>query len=411
MRFTALILTAAAALSGSRSARAGEDHWPGFRGTGDSHARAQSLPLEWSDEKNVAWSRALTGYGQSSPVVAGGRAFVTSIKGDEKETLIVVAIAVESGEALWQKEFAASQTAKVTDTISKAAPTPVVDDKCVYAFFESGDLFALTHAGDLQWARSLTKEYGPFEGMHGLGSSPAQTAEAIVLLVDHSGPSYLMALDKTTGKNLWKVDRDPRVSWTSPVICAGTDGPEILISSNGVAQCFAAADGKLVWQIAGLKGNTLASPSPTTDSVLIGSGQPGDSLLVRRGGAGDVAATHVAWRGGEASCSFGSPLVRGERAYFVNKAGVAFAVNLESGKTLWSQRLPGSTWASPIAAGERVYFFCVDGTTIVARDSPTFEKLAENKLTIEGRIYGVAVANGGFLIRNGGRLMFVADRR
>jgi outer membrane protein assembly factor BamB len=186
---------------------------------------------------------------------------------------------------------------------------------------------------------------------------------------------------------------------------------EILISSNGVAQSYAAADGKLLWEVTELKGNTVASPSVTSNAVLIGSGDPGHSLLIRRDGQGDVSQSHVAWRTEEASSSFGSPLLHQGRAYFVNKAGVAFALDVETGQKLWNTRLPDSTWASPVAAGDRVYFFCKNGETVVARSADKFEKLAENKLTVQTRLYGVAVAGGGFLIRDGRRLTFIQDKQ
>ncbi len=404
---TCYILTVISGLSVSASVA--DDSWPGFRGFGDSHVANVNLPLTWGDEKNVVWKKDLPGYGQSSPVVWNDLAFVTATQGDEKETLLVVCLKVESGEVVWQKEFPTSKTEKVTDYISRAAPTPVVDSQRVYAFFESGDILALTHAGETVWARSLTKEYGPFKGNHGVGSSPAQSDEALIVLVDHAGPSYLLSIEKATGKNVWKKDRKSRTSWSTPIVASGADGPEILISSNGSAECFAARTGELIWEVTDLKGNTVASPSITAEAVLIGSSQASDNLLIRRGGKGNVTATHVAWRADGASSSFGSPLIHEGRAYFVSKANVLTAVNMVNGEKLWTERLPDSTWASPLASGDRIYFFCKDGTTVVIRSTAAFEKLAENKLTTEGRVYAYAVTHGGLLIRNGNRLTFVRE--
>lgn len=403
------LMTLLLVATGTRPASAGDLSWTGFRGAGDSVARETDLPLTWSDESNLAWNCKLPGYGQSSPIVWGDRAFVTSVVGENKEKLVVTSVAIDRGTLLWSKEFPATQTIKATDYVSRAAPTPVVDDKHVYAFFESGDLLALTHTGESVWNRSLTKEFGDIQGNHGLGSSPAQTETSIVVLVDHDGPSYLISLEKGTGKTVWKKDRPKRVSWSSPLVCAGPDGPEVLVSSNGVAQAFRGTDGELLWEVTGLKGNTIASPSATGETVLIGSGQVGDNLLIRRGGNGEVTSTHVAWRAPGVSSSFGSPLVYRDTAYFVNKAGALFAVDLTDGKTLWTQRLPDSTWASPVAAGDRIYFFCKNGTTIVTRPGSEFEKLAENQLTIEGRLYGVAAIPGAFLIRTGNRLICVRE--
>ncbi|MDB5335746.1 MAG: hypothetical protein JWN70_1365 [Planctomycetaceae bacterium] len=391
-------------------AAAGELSWSGFRGLGDSHSTAANLPLTWSDTQNVAWKKDLPGFGQSSPVVWKDLIFVTSVSGDNKEKLQVTCLKVDSGEVAWTKDFPTSKPEKVTDYISRGAPTPVVDADRVYAFFESGDIVALNHMGETVWTRSLTTDYGPFKGNHGLGSSLAQTDNAVIVLADHSGPSYLLSLDKATGKTVWKKDRESRVSWSSPIVTAGPEGQEILISSNGVVQCMAAKTGDLLWEVTDLKGNTVASPSVTEQGVVVGSSQPGDNLLIRRGGKGNVSATHIAWRAEGVSSSFGSPVVSGGRAFFVSKASVLFAVDMEKGTKLWSQRLPDSTWASPIAIGDRIYFFCNNGTTIVIKSANEFEQLAENKLTVEDKVYGVAVTHGGFVIRNGSRLTFIQEK-
>lgn len=392
------------------TAAAAELSWSGFRGLGDSHSTAVNLPLTWSDTENVAWKKDLPGFGQSSPVVWNDLIFVTSVSGENKEKLQVTGLKVDSGEVAWAKEFPTSKPEKVTDYISRAAPTPVVDADRVYAFFESGDIVALNHRGEMVWTRSLTTDYGPFKGNHGLGSSLAQTADTIIVLADHSGPSYLLALDKSTGKTVWKKDRESRVSWSSPIVSAGPEGQEILVSSNGVVQCMAAKTGDLLWEVTDLKGNTVASPSVTEQGVVVGSSQPGDNLLIRRGGKGNVTGTHVAWRAEGVSSSFGSPVVSGGRAFFVSKASVLFAVDMEKGTRLWNQRLPDSTWASPIAVGERIYFFCNNGTTIVIKSANEYEQLAENKLTVDDKVYGVAVTHGGFVIRNGSRLTFVQEK-
>ena len=391
----------------SLPALAADAVWPGFRGTGDSHTAA-NLPLTWSDTEHLAWTCPLPAVGQSSPVIWKDRVFVTGVQGENKETLVVGCVALDSGKILWQKDFPATQKVKLSGYVSQGAPTPVVDANRVYALFESGDLVALSHDGTHAWTRSLTGDYGEIQGNHGLGSSPAQTDDAVIVLFDHSGKAFLAALDKTNGQTVWKKDREPRVSWSSPIVSDGPQGQEILLSSNGVVQCFTAKDGELKWEVTGLKGNTVASPSVTDEAVLIGSGEAGQNQLIKRGGQGDVSQTHVAWKSATVSSSFGSPLIHDGRAYFVSKAGVAMAVSLADGRDLWTQRLPASTWASPLAAGDRVYFFCTNGETVVAKSGDTFEKLALSKLTIDDKIYGYAIAGDRLVLRSGEKLFCVA---
>ena len=150
----------------------GMESWPGFRGDGNSRTKLENLPLSWSDQKGVAWRSRLEGFGQSSPVVWGKRIYVTSTGGDRKEHLFLECFEMVSGKRIWKQQIAAAeQVEKVTNMISQGAPTPVAGPQGVYCFFESGDLVAFDHEGRRRWMRKLTKEFGQFEGGHGVGFS------------------------------------------------------------------------------------------------------------------------------------------------------------------------------------------------------------------------------------------------
>jgi len=388
--------------------------WTGFQGNqGSSHTFATDFPLTWSETENVAWTIKLPGYGQSSPVVWEGKIFVTASEGQMKETLVVLCIEVTTGEILWTKRFEATNRTERTDMISQAAPTPTVDAQHLYAFFESGDLFALSHQGEKRWHRSFTNEYGPFVGNHGIGSSIAQTDDTVILLIDHDGPSYLLSINKTDGTNLWKRDREKRVSWTSPVISQHGNVTEILISSNGIVEAYNAENGERHWYVEGIEKNTVPSPAVTEEWVVVGSSQKGETLGIKRGGTGDVTESHIRWKGDVAS-SFGSPLVHRDSVYIVNKSGVLSCLNLETGSVLWTTRIGSSTWASPIAAGDMLYFFGKDGDTTVMQAPPQQQTeippiVSVNSLATKSRVYGVAAINGAFLIRTGSRLICVRE--
>jgi outer membrane protein assembly factor BamB len=348
------------------------------------------LPLRWSPTENRAWVTPLPGYGQSSPVVWGDRAFVTAVDGDQKEKLFVVAVDVRSGEVAWKKEFAASQNGKNNPMMSRAAPTPVVDKDAVYAFFESGDVVALTHAGDLKWQRSLTKDYGAFKNGHGIGSSPAQTDLAVVILIDDLGPSYLVALDKATGKNLWKSDRRSRASWTSPVLGQFDGKPAVFVSSSGSLDAYDAASGKELATLGGLVGNNIPSPTVCGDRIVIGAGEnrmkpdaaasAKSNCCVRLSTKDAKPAFETVWQGKKAVCQHASPLVHKGHAYFVTKVGLVCCHDLDTGAEKYAERLDGVCWATPVGAGDHVYFFGKDGVTTVLKAGPKFEKVAANRL-------------------------------
>lgn len=388
--------------------------WTGFRGNhSNSHTAATNLPRTWSETENIAWITDLPGYGQSSPVVWDGKVFATASEGAMKEILVVLCIEVKTGEILWTKRFEASSKTERTDMISQAAPTAVVDAQHLYVFFESGDLLALNHQGETQWHRSLTKDYGAFVGNHGISSSIAQTESAVILLIDHDGPSYLLSINKSDGTNLWKRDREKRVSWTSPVISTSTNLTEILISSNGIVEAYNAENGERRWFVEGIQKNTVPSPTVTDEWVVVGSSQKGETLAVDRGGIGNITGSHIRWKADVAS-SFGSPLIHRGCVYIVNKVGALSCLNLQTGNILWTTRIGSSTWASPIAAGDLLYFFGKDGDTTVMEVSPNQREevppiVSVNTVATESRVYGVAAINGTFLIRTGKKLICIGQ--
>ena len=154
----------------------------------------------------------MPGYGQSSPVIWNQQIYTTSTKGDHSETITVSACSLSDGKEIWRQSFESSEPVERSRMVSQAAPTPVADAAGFYVFFESGDLLALDHQGEKRWKRNLAKDYGPLTGHHGLGSSLCQQPDRLVLLLDHPDPSYLLCFDKQTGKTVWEVKRDKRVS-------------------------------------------------------------------------------------------------------------------------------------------------------------------------------------------------------
>jgi outer membrane protein assembly factor BamB len=317
------------------------------------------------------------------------RVFVTAIDGTEKEKLFVVAVDVATGKAAWTKEFPASHKGKNNPMMSRAAPTPVVDAEGVYCLFESGDLIALSHDGGKLWHLSLAKEYGEFKNNHGLGSSLAQAGRKLFVQVDHTGPSYLLAVCKAEGKELWKSERPSRTSWTSPVVTTLKGKPVVLASGGGTLTAYDAASGKELATLEGLVGNNIPSPVVLGNVIVLGAGEnrmkpdPAASAksncCVRLTAKGEKATFETVWDGKKAICQHASPLVHQSHVYFVTKAGIVHCVDLNTGEERYAERLDNQCWATPVGASDHVYFFGKDGVTTVLKAGPNFDKVASNR--------------------------------
>lgn len=387
---------------------AAPDAWPGFLGAGATPLHADTLPLKWSPTENVAWKSTLPGQGQSAPVIWGDKVFVTCIDGPTKDTCHVVALSLADGKLLWDAGRPGTQKVRSNYFQSRSAPTPVVDGDRVYAFFETGDLIALTHDGKTAWERSLVKEYGNFESTIGLASSLTQTADAVFVLIDHEGPSYLLALDKKTGKNVWKVARDSRKSFASPVVMRVGGKDQVVVSSDGTVDGYDPATGKLLWSFDDVGGNVSGTAFPVGPGRFLVSATPGmhgerekeakrsNFLMTVDSSKGVEFKPTVNWRA-TALPSFANPVTHGDVAYWVNKTGIVTAYDVATGKELFSERVKQTCWATPLGVGDRVYFFGKDGQTTVLKAGREFEVLAVNQL------WDAAVVGKDRLGEGGGR--------
>jgi outer membrane protein assembly factor BamB len=332
---------------------------------------------------------------------------------------------------------------KTSVYVSKAAPTPVTDGEAVYAFFESGDVVALSLDGKLLWHRSLSKDYGKFQNEFGLAASPVLSGEAMIILADHEGPSYLVALSKSDGSTLWKTDRTSRVSWSSPAIVPVAGRPQVVCSSAGSVDGYDPATGQLLWSYGEVAGNTSSTPLPFAEGRFLVGASPGreggaraegakkSNLAMSIAAAGDKLAPEVLWRTESAVPTFASPMVYRDHAYWINRSGVVYCLDAKTGESRYTERIKQSSWATPVGVGDRLYCFGKDGTTTVLRAGPKVEVLAENQLWDPASIkpdparasqestperqqsaamfsgpvqYGVALAPGSLLIRTGDTL-------
>jgi outer membrane protein assembly factor BamB len=433
-----LLSTWIAAFTATVTFAAGDgDTWPGFRGTGDSHSMEQELPWSWElrGQRAGNWTLRLPGYGQSSPVVWHDRIFVTAVSGDEKDQLHVLAVSLAEGKVLWQRDFRGTQKVKDSDTVSRGAPTPAVDEERLYAVFESGDVFALAHSGELLWQRSFVNDFGEIKGPHGYASSPVLVDDLCVLQVAHSGPSYILALDRATGQDRWRTGHPSQTGWSTPAVLRRADRNQLVVSTAGSVRALEASTGAEVWNISELQGNSTASPTVAGDFILIGAstepspagrgrgsmskasefqGGIGEPNLTQRPAAsptgslalkvtqeGPLAAPSVVWKSPKVSAGYASPVVLDGLAYFINRVGVVQCVDVDTGAVQWQHRLPGEVWSSPIANSGHVTFFCKHGQVVTLKGGRELVEVAESQVSTTDIVYGVAAVKGAWIVRTG----------
>ncbi len=423
----------------------GVPSWPAFLGQGAVVERSESTPVNWSPKEGILWNVTTPGHGQSSPVTWSDRIFLTSTVGPKKDDYHVLCYAVQDGKLLWDFTVKNSDPVENSVYVSRAAPTPVVDKNRVIAFFESGDVVAMDHRGKDIWKTSITEKYGKFKNKFGLSGSPVQNQDQVFVLVDDEGPSYLIALDKATGKETWKQERASRNSWSSPAMHTIEGIEQVVVSSAGSVDGYECSTGKLLWSFTDVGGNTGCTP------IAIGNGKfivaasagrdGGNAELAKKSNAlmqvtkpADKWQAAVLWKAEEATPSWASPIVYQGCAYWINTKGVIYCFDVETGKLNYKERSKQSCWATPYGVGDRVYFFGKDGLTTVIAAGKEFRSIAENELwdpnavdvdskagakesTEERRNaaamfsgptqYGYAVVDGKIIMRTGERLFCI----
>ncbi len=367
----------------------GQRSFPSFACSEDNaKGAAEKYPLQWSPD-SVQWQVALSGYGQSCPAIFGRNAFVTSVSGTNKESQFIECFDIEAGKRLWQYTLNSSFPVESSPMISRAAPTPISDELGVYAFFESGDLIALDHSGKAKWHRPLQREFGTFVNKFGLSATPVQTAKHICVLLDHSGDSFLLCVDKATGETTWQAARGKRAhSWSSPAVIQ-VDGQSVIVcSSIGSLDAYSCIDGMLLCSYNKVGGNSVATPYDLgngrflVSSLVRPADGPSENALVSNLSAkivrsGDKYDFQIDWIAEEARGSFCSPVDHAGFSYFLNPQGVLYCLDSKTGKQHYAKRTScGACWATPFAVGDRLYLFGKEGDTTVIKIGAEYEELA-----------------------------------
>jgi outer membrane protein assembly factor BamB len=371
--------------------------WPEFRGpTGQGYSEERGLPLTWSETENVRWEVTIPGTGWSSPVIQGDRIWLTTAT-DGGKSLRAICINRESGTLLQNVEIIHLKSPKpINEKNSYASPTPVLDDDRVYLHFGAFGTACITRSGDIVWKTRL--EYD--NGQHGPGSSPVLYGNLLIVSCDGRDTQYVVALDKRTGKVIWKKLRRGYQAYTTPLIVRLPQGDQVISPGAFRATAYDPRTGEEIWYVDYGEGfSNVPRPVYGNGLVYICTGFQQPLLLaVRVDGHGNVTQSHIAWALKRGVSLTPSPLLVGDELYLISDSGIATCVDAETGKEYWRVRLGGNHSASPIYADGRIYFLSEEGESVVIAPGKQFKKLATNQLN--GRaLASMAVSDGAIYVR------------
>jgi outer membrane protein assembly factor BamB len=304
----------------------------------------------------------------------------------EVEQFVLLCLDRNTGKTLWQqvaKEELPHEGFREGDG-SFASPSGLTDGQHIYAYFGSHGLYCYDMSGKLQWSQDLGKMRIAMG--FGEGSSPTLYKDSLIINWDNEDGSFITALDKNTGKTLWKEKRDERTSWSTPIVVEHDGKAEVVTTATGKIRSYDIANGKLLWECGGLTRNVIPSPVADAEKVYCISGFQGSSLLaIKLGGSGDLTGTDsIAWTHKKSTPYVPSPLLYGGKLYFyASNNGRLSCLDSKSGDALIDaeplEEIP-SVYASPLGAAGRIYLPGRNGVTIVLKQSDKLEKLATNKL-------------------------------
>lgn len=363
--------------------------WPAWRGDliGSGITTETNLPLTWSKEQNVRWRIALPEAGNSTPVVLGDRVFVTQAVTAEKWRGLMC-FSLKDGKLLWKNGLSYDKEERTHRTNPYCSSSAATDGEIVAAAYGSAGIAVYDLDGKELWRRDL----GPLDHEWGAASSPVLHGS---LVIHYHGPgkgARLVAMDKKTGEIVWNFDepqwvtgertdgfqgRDDGIigSFSTPILMKSTGREELIMSFPMEIKAFDPKTGQVLWTCGGLNPLVYTSPVAGDGMVLAMGGYRGNSVAVKTGGSGDVTQTHRLWQEVRHNGGIGTGVVKGDHYYYHDSGGIAYCLEMKTGKTVWRDRLPGAgkSWGSFVLAGDRIYTLSQAGDSVVFRASP--EKL------------------------------------
>ncbi|MBC7816666.1 MAG: PQQ-binding-like beta-propeller repeat protein [Planctomycetaceae bacterium] len=403
--------------------------WNQFRGPrGDGTSTETGLPVKFGEgSKEIVWKTPIPGRAWSSPVVWGKQIWLTNapdIQGNTKEKvkldkpieLSAVCVDLETGKIIHNRKlFEVSELQITHPTNTFASPTPFIEEDRVYIHFGSYGTACLdTKSGETIWERHDLE----CDHFRGPGSSPVVHGDLLYLTFDGYDLQYIAALNKKTGKTVWKQDRgidyktkdgDAKKGYSTPSIIE-VGGRELLISPFAYATiAYEPKTGEPIWTVFHGGMNAAARPLYGNGLLYINAADGGDALVaVKPEGKGDITK-NIVWRTSEKIPKRSSQLLVGDLYFMMNDSGIATCLDAKSGKMIWTQRLRGEYWSSPLLAGGLIYCFSKDGDMQVFKASREFELVAENKLD-DGSSASPIVAGKSLIVRTKSHLYRIEKR-
>lgn len=397
-------------------------NWPGFRGPDASGvADKQKLPVSWdvSKGRNIAWKTAIPGLAHSSPIAWGDRIFVTTAVSSHPDASFkrgiygdgdasgdrsvhqwkLYCLNAKTGAVLWDRvAYKGEPKEKRHIKSTYANATPATDGEVVVAFFGSQGIYAYDFAGKLVWSRDLGRfDVGAYdlpEYEWGAASSPILYRDLVIVQCDQQKGSFLIALDRWTGKTVWKTERDELPSWGTPTVYVGKKGAELVTNASNFIRGYDPATGRELWKVGGNSKITAPTPIFSGDLMLVASGRRPEAPIfaIRPGG-------EVAWQKTQRGSYMPTPLIYRGLLYVLANAGILDCYEFQTGREIYRERVPhqGSGFsASPVVSDNAIYLPGEDGDVFVVRAGEQFAILGKNSM--DDPIMATPAISGGTLL-------------
>jgi outer membrane protein assembly factor BamB len=441
LRISSAVACAAIFLAAIASGLAPEKNWFYWRGPNTDGMAVGDAPLNWSDtkdgSKNVKWKTDIPGRGNSSPVIwgdqifvttavktgssttpavpaaggSGGRGFSLSTPGPQAEhKFVVMSIDRKTGKILWERTAttATPHEGYHPQYGSFASNSPVTDGKNVYAFFGSRGMYCYDMGGKLIWQKDFGVQMKMRNGF-GEGMAPVVSEDKLILVFDYEGESFIVVLDKNTGKELWRVRRNEISGWAAPLVVDYKGQKQIVVNATNKVRSYDFNTGKVIWECAGLGVNAIPAPVRQDDLIFAMTGYQKPNLMaIRLGREGDLTgADAVVWTQTKGNSYTPSPVICDNKLYVLTDSGMISCYNARTGEPFYQQQRLPKTYnfkSSLVGANGKLYLASENDDVIVLRMGEKFEVLATNTMEDQIFIATPAIQDGEIFLRSQNRL-------